>query len=91
MKEKYDFLKGEILIIDKPLGWTSFEVVRKVRNAIKNKLQIKKIKVGHAGTLDPLATGVLVLCTGKKTKQIQSFIEENKSYDGVIQLQNLQY
>ena len=86
VKEKYDFLKGEILIIDKPLGWTSFDVVRKVRNAIKNKLQIKKIKVGHAGTLDPLATGVLVLCTGKKTKEIQSFIDENKSYDGIIQL-----
>ena len=86
MNKKYDFLSGEILVLDKPLGWTSFDVVYKIRAAIKKKLQVKKIKVGHAGTLDPLATGVLVLCTGKKTKQIDTFINENKSYDGVIQL-----
>ena len=86
LEKKYDFLNGEILVLDKPLGWTSFDVVYKIRAAIKKKLQIKKIKVGHAGTLDPLATGVLVLCTGKKTKQIDTFLNENKSYDGVIQL-----
>lgn len=85
-QEKYDFISGEILIIDKPLEWTSFDVVNKLRSAIKRKLAIKKIKVGHAGTLDPLATGVLVICTGKKTKEIEGFIHEKKSYDGVIQL-----
>ena len=85
-QKKYDFISGEILIIDKPLEWTSFDVVNKLRSAIKRKLAIKKIKVGHAGTLDPLATGVLVICTGKKTKEIEEFIHEKKSYDGVIQL-----
>ena len=85
-QKKYDFISGEILIIDKPLEWTSFDVVNKLRSAIKRKLAIKKIKVGHAGTLDPLATGVLVICTGKKTKEIEEFIHEEKSYDGVIQL-----
>jgi tRNA pseudouridine55 synthase len=86
MDKKYNFIKGEILIIDKPLEWTSFDVVHKIRNAIKRKLEIKKIKVGHAGTLDPLATGVLVVCTGKMTKQIDRFVNETKSYDGIIQL-----
>ena len=86
MDKKYDFINGEILIIDKPLEWTSFDVVHKIRNAIKRKLEIKKIKVGHAGTLDPLATGVLVVCTGKMTKQIDRFVNEIKSYDGIIQL-----
>ena len=66
-----DFQQGEILLIDKPLDWTSFQVVNKIRYAIRKKLGIKKIKVGHAGTLDPLATGLLVLCTGKKTKTIE--------------------
>ena len=86
MEKKLDFIKGEILIIDKPLEWTSFDVVHKIRNAIKRKLVVKKIKVGHAGTLDPLATGVLVVCTGKMTKQIDQFINESKCYDGIIQL-----
>jgi len=86
MEKKLNFIKGEILIIDKPLEWTSFDVVHKIRNAIKRKLTVKKIKVGHAGTLDPLATGVLVICTGKMTKQIDQFINESKSYDGIIQL-----
>jgi len=81
-----DFLKGEILIIDKPLNWTSFDVVNKIRYKIKQKLGLKKIKVGHAGTLDPLATGVLVICTGKKTKEITSFINDDKVYEGIIQL-----
>lgn len=86
MDKKYDFINGEILIIDKPLEWTSFDVVHKIRNALKRKLEIKKIKVGHAGTLDPLATGVLVICTGKMTKQIDLFVNESKHYDGIIQL-----
>ena len=86
MDKTYDFINGEILIVDKPLEWTSFDVVHKIRNAIKRKLQIKKIKVGHAGTLDPLATGVLIVCTGKMTKQIDRFVNETKSYDGIIQL-----
>jgi tRNA pseudouridine55 synthase len=81
-----DFIEGEIILVDKPLNWTSFDVVNKVRYALKKKLELKKIKVGHAGTLDPLATGLLVLCSGKKTKTINQFIQEDKSYDGIIQL-----
>ena len=81
-----DFIEGEIILVDKPLNWTSFDVVNKVRYALKKKLELKKIKVGHAGTLDPLATGLLVLCSGKKTKIINQFIQEDKSYDGIIQL-----
>ena len=86
MKKQQDFINGEVLVIDKPLGWTSFEVVKKIRYHLKKKLGLKKIKIGHAGTLDPLATGVLVLCTGKKTKVIEGFMNEKKTYDGVIQL-----
>lgn len=82
----FDFLEGEILLIDKPLEWTSFQVVNKVRHEIKNKLGIKKIKVGHAGTLDPLATGLLILCTGKKTKTIDQIQQLTKEYTGEIQL-----
>ena len=81
-----DFVEGEIILVDKPLNWTSFDVVNKVRYTLKRKLELKKIKVGHAGTLDPLATGLLVLCSGKKTKTINQFIQEDKSYDGIIQL-----
>jgi tRNA pseudouridine55 synthase len=80
------YLEGKVLIIDKPLKWTSFDVVNKIRYAIKDKYQIKKIKVGHAGTLDPLATGVVILCTGKKTKTINDFLVEDKEYTGKIQL-----
>ena len=76
-----DFIEGEIILVDKPLNWTSFDVVNKVRYTLKKKLELKKIKVGHAGTLDPLATGLLVLCSGKKTKIINQFIQEDKSYD----------
>jgi len=79
-----DFQAGEVLLFDKPYGWTSFDVVRKVRYAIKKKLKVKKIKVGHAGTLDPLATGLLVLCTGRKTKEIQTHMDGNKTYTGSI-------
>ena len=65
-----DFQNGQLLLIDKPLEWTSFQVVNKLRWAIRKKFNIKKIKVGHAGTLDPLATGLLIICTGKFTKRI---------------------
>ncbi|MTI32468.1 tRNA pseudouridine(55) synthase TruB [Xanthovirga aplysinae] len=77
MKEKaYNFQEGEVLLIDKPYTWTSFDVVKKIRNNIKIK------KVGHAGTLDPLATGLLILCTGKMTKQIDNFQAQEKEYTG---------
>ena len=79
---KYDFAAGEVLLIDKPLKWTSFDVVKKIRNKIKIK------KVGHAGTLDPLATGLLVICTGKKTKTIESIQATKKEYIGTITLGN---
>lgn len=75
-----DFIEGEILCIDKPLHWTSFRVVRVVRAKLCRKLGIKKLKVGHTGTLDPLATGVMVLCTGRKTKLIESLQAETKEY-----------
>jgi tRNA pseudouridine55 synthase len=81
-----DFLQGETLLVDKPLGWTSFDVVNKLRWNIKQALRIKNIKVGHAGTLDPLATGLLVICTGKHTKRIEEYIEGNKRYTGTILL-----
>ena len=72
MKTVQDFLDGQVLLVDKPLEWTSFQVVNKVRWHIRQAFNLKKIKVGHAGTLDPLATGLLVICTGKMTKQIFS-------------------
>ena len=79
-----DFQNGEIILIDKELNWTSFDVVSKLRNSIKKKLDLKKIKVGHAGTLDPLATGLLIVCTGKMTKRIDEFSCLNKTYTGKI-------
>ena len=81
-----DFKNGQIIIVDKPIGWTSFQVVNKLRWAIRQKFRIKKIKVGHAGTLDPLATGLLVVCTGKFTKKINEFQSESKEYTGTITL-----
>lgn len=75
-----DFLEGQIILIDKELGWTSFDVVNKLRIELRNALGIKKIKVGHAGTLDPLATGLVILCAGKATKQIESFMGLEKEY-----------
>ena len=81
-----DFLAGKVLLIDKPLHWTSFQVVNKVRWEIRQALKIKKIKVGHAGTLDPLATGLLVICTGKMTKQIDTFQGQVKEYTGCFVL-----
>lgn len=81
-----DYKNGKVLLIDKPLHWTSFQAVNKVRWALKKKFGLKRIKVGHAGTLDPLATGLLVLCTGKFTKKIQELQAESKEYTGTITL-----
>ena len=82
----YDFQEGAMLLVDKPLEWTSFDVVNKLRYAIKRKLSVKKIKVGHAGTLDPMATGLLIICTGKMTKQIDSYQGLPKEYIGELKL-----
>ena len=79
---KESFLEGKILLIYKPLNWTSFQVVNKIRWLIKTTFNIKKIKVGHAGTLDPLADGLLIICTGKMTKKIDQFQKLNKTYTG---------
>lgn len=81
-----DFSKGATILVDKPLEWTSFDVVNKIRWNLKRKLGIKKIKVGHAGTLDPLATGLLILCIGKHTKTIEGIMGEDKTYTGTILL-----
>ena len=81
-----DFETGEVLLIDKPTDWTSFDVVNYVRSLIKRFEGIKKLKVGHAGTLDPLATGLLILCTGKQTKQIDNYQGMDKVYVGTMQL-----
>lgn len=81
-----DYKNGQILLIDKPLHWTSFQVVNKLRFAIKKQFKIKDLKVGHAGTLDPLATGLLIICTGKLTKTIDSLQAQAKEYTGTITL-----
>lgn len=81
-----DFKNGQVLLIDKPLNWTSFQVVNKLRWAIRRRFGIKKIKVGHAGTLDPLATGLLVICTGKMTKSIGELQAQSKEYKGTLRL-----
>ncbi|QDO93501.1 tRNA pseudouridine(55) synthase TruB [Formosa sediminum] len=81
-----DYIDGQVLLIDKPLHWTSFQAVNKLRWEIRQAFNIKKIKVGHAGTLDPLATGLLVICTGKMTKQIDTFQGQIKEYTGTIVL-----
>ena len=81
-----DFLKGEIVGFDKPLDWTSFDVVNKFRYALSRRLSVKKIKVGHAGTLDPKATGVLVLCTGGATKRIEELQSHTKEYIATLRL-----
>ena len=81
-----DFISGKLILIDKEKEWSSFDVVNKIRSAIKKKFSIKKIKVGHAGTLDPLATGLLVLCTGKMTKKIDNLSILRKRYLGTITL-----
>lgn len=84
--EQMDFITGEIIGIDKPLGWTSFDAVKRVRGAIQRKLNVKKFKVGHAGTLDPLATGVLIICTGRSTKDIERLQNGTKEYIATIRL-----
>ncbi len=82
----FDFEKGEALLFDKPYTWSSFHVVNNIRYALKHYLGIKKIKVGHAGTLDPLATGLLIICTGKFTKRIDEFQAQEKEYTGTFTL-----
>lgn len=83
-KKVFDFLNGEVLLIDKPFEWTSFDVVNKIRFALKHNCGIPKIKVGHAGTLDPMATGLLIICTGKATKKIEKYQAEEKEYTGSL-------
>ncbi|SED20582.1 tRNA pseudouridine synthase B [Tenacibaculum sp. MAR_2009_124] len=79
-----DFKNGQVLLIDKPLEWTSFQVVNKLRWHIRKHYNLKKIKVGHAGTLDPLATGLLIICTGKQTKSIETYQGQIKEYTGTF-------
>jgi tRNA pseudouridine55 synthase len=81
-----DFIKGEVLLFNKPYGWTSFQLVNKVRFEIKHKLKIKKLKVGHTGTLDPLATGLVLICTGRETKNIELYQDLIKEYVATIKL-----
>ena len=81
-----EFLEGAILFIDKPLTWTSFDVVNKIRKSLRHNLGIQKIKVGHAGTLDPLATGLVIVCTGRATKQITQYQDLEKAYEAQIRL-----
>ncbi len=78
------FAAGKLLLIDKPLHWTSFDAVSKVKSLLKHKLGLKKIKVGHAGTLDPLASGLLIICTGKMTRQIDVYQAQEKEYTGTF-------
>ena len=78
------FINGKLLLINKPINWTSFQVVNKIRWLIKSNYEIKKIKVGHAGTLDPLAQGLLIVCTGKLTKKIAEYQDKKKSYSGTF-------
>ncbi len=86
LKKTYDFLGGEVLLFDKDLGYTSFDLVQRVRNTLCREMGIKKLKVGHAGTLDPLATGLMILCTGKATKLIETFQDREKEYVATIKL-----
>ncbi|MDQ3190041.1 MAG: tRNA pseudouridine(55) synthase TruB [Bacteroidota bacterium] len=85
-KVGFDFVQGELLLIDKPLTWTSFDAVNKIRYLLQKQLGLAKLKVGHAGTLDPLATGLLIICTGKMTKQIDQYQAQEKEYTGVFTL-----
>ena len=81
-----NFIDGEVLYIDKPLEWTSFDAVKRVRGALQRRMKVKKLKVGHAGTLDPLATGVMIICTGRATKRIDELQAGVKEYIATIQL-----
>ncbi|MBT8281141.1 MAG: tRNA pseudouridine(55) synthase TruB [Muriicola sp.] len=83
---KDEFLEGQVLLIDKPLEWSSFQAVNSIKWTIRKKFNLKKIKVGHAGTLDPLATGLLVICTGRFTKKIPEIQGQVKEYTGIITL-----
>lgn len=85
-QNNFNFISGEILLFDKPLDWTSFDLVNKVRYKICQQLGVKKLKVGHAGTLDPKATGLVIVCTGKFTKKIESIQAEEKEYVATIKL-----
>lgn len=85
-KEASFFEEGKILLVDKPLGWTSFEVVKRIRWNICRFVNLKKIKVGHAGTLDPKATGLLIVCTGKATKETEKLQKYSKIYSGTLKL-----
>jgi len=84
--KEYDFQKGEILLFDKDLDWTSFDLVRKLRNFLCRQTGVKKLKVGHAGTLDPKATGLMIVCTGKETKNIDQIQAKEKEYIATIRL-----
>lgn len=84
MTKTYDFKEGEVILVDKPLNWTSFDVVNKLRWKLRKRYNVKKFKVGHAGTLDPLATGLLIICTGKKTKESETYMSEEKTYTGTF-------
>ena len=81
-----EFLNGVTLLIDKPFGWSSFDVVKKIKYLIQKKYNLKKLKVGHGGTLDPLATGLLIICVGKFTKKLAQIQKEKKTYVGTITL-----
>ena len=82
----YDFKEGEVILVDKPFTWTSFDVVNRLRWRLRKTYDVKKFKVGHAGTLDPLATGLLIICTGKKTKESEKYMSEQKTYTGTFLL-----
>jgi len=82
----FDFEVGEVLLVNKPLKWTSFDVVNRLRISIRESLGIRKLKVGHAGTLDPLASGLLILCTGRYTKKIDEYQAQEKEYTGTFRL-----
>ncbi len=81
-----DFINGAVLLIDKPVEWSSFDIVKKIRNLLSRKLMVEKIKVGHAGTLDPLASGLMIICTGKATKEIESYQGMDKEYMATLHL-----
>ncbi|HET6243276.1 MAG: tRNA pseudouridine(55) synthase TruB [Bacteroidetes bacterium] len=85
-RTEFDFVKGELLLINKPLTWTSFDAVNKIRYMLQKQLGLHNLKVGHAGTLDPLATGLLIICTGKMTKQIDQHQAKEKEYTGTFTL-----
>lgn len=86
MKNKEEYLEGQVILIDKEKEWTSFDIVRKMKNIFHKYFKIKKIKIGHAGTLDPLASGLLIICTGKKTKQISDIQNADKEYIAKVKL-----